>query len=437
MAAPDGGTGIAPLRPEALEQLMANAAHPAASEPASPSADTRPPLRVALYSHDTLGLGHIRRNLLLAQAIANAPLGATILMLAGAREAALFPMPPRVDCTTLPSIQKGNDGQYRSRRLCLSLRQIVSLRAHIIQGALEAFRPDMLVVDTEPRGAFRELEPALSWLRMQGRTHCVLGLRDIRDDATAVRREWRTTSSDTAIRDYYDEVWVYGDPRVFDVVREYRFPHDVATKLRYTGYLDQRARLDFVQPGDDGPRLLATLPTGRMVLCTVGGGQDGIALARAFIATPLLHDTFGLVLAGPQMPPDMLEHLRQRTEPSRCVRVLRFVPEPAPLFARADRLITMGGYNSALEAVSFAKPALIVPRVKPRQEQWLRADRLRALGLVDVLHPDELSPGRLGAWLAQEREHPQASGTVDLGGLPRIVEFLKERQWRVARPEAS
>jgi predicted glycosyltransferase len=416
---------------------MANAARLDVSGPDAPPLDAPSPLRVALYSHDTLGLGHIRRNLLLAQAIADAPLNATILMLTGAREAALFPMPPRVDCTTLPSIQKANDGQYRSRRLCLSLRQIVSLRAHIIQGALEAFRPDMLVVDTEPRGAFRELEPALSWLRMQGRTHCVLGLRDIRDDATAVRREWRTTSNDAAIRDYYDEVWVYGDPRVFDVVREYRFPHDVARKLRYTGYLDQRARLDFVQPGDDGPRVVATLPPGRMVLCTVGGGQDGIALARAFIATPLLHDTFGLVLAGPQMPPDMLEQLRQRTEPSRCVRVLRFVPEPAPLFARADRLITMGGYNSALEAVSFAKPALIVPRVKPRQEQWLRADRLRALGLVDVLHPDDLTPGRLGTWLAREQERPRASGAVDLGGLPRIVEFLKERQWRVARPEAS
>ena len=409
-----------------------------ASELDTPCADgTLSPFRVAFYSHDTLGLGHIRRNLLLAQTIADAPLGATILMLAGAREAAVFPMPPRVDCMTLPSIQKGNDGRYRSRRLCLSLRQIVSLRAHIIQGALEAFRPDMLVVDTEPRGAFRELEPALSWLRMQGRTHCVLGLRDIRDDARAVRREWRMASNDAAIRDYYDEVWVYGDPRVFDVVREYRFSREVAARLRYTGYLDQRARLDFVRPGDDGPRVLATLPPGRMVLCTVGGGQDGMALARTFVATPFPRDSFGLVLAGPQMPLDLLEDLRHRAEPLGRVRVLRFVPEPAPLFARADRLITMGGYNSTLEAVSFGKPALIVPRVKPRQEQWLRADRLRALGLLDVLHPDDLSPGRLGTWLAEERAHLRAADAVDLGGLPRIVEFLKEREGSVVRREAS
>jgi predicted glycosyltransferase len=395
-------------------------------------------LRVALYSHDTVGLGHIRRNLLLAQTIAHAPLSATILMIAGAREAAVFPMPPRVDCMTLPSIQKDNDGEYRARRLSLTLRQVITMRAHIIQGALEAFRPDMLVVDTEPRGAFRELDPALSWLRMQGRTHCVLGLRDIRDGAVAVRREWHKTSNDAAIRDYYDEVWVYGDQRVFDVVREYRFSRDVAAKLQYTGYLDQRARLGFVAPSDDGPRVVSTLPAGRMVLCTVGGGQDGMALARAFIATEFPRDSFGVILTGPQMPTETLEELRTQAERSRHIRVLRFVPEPAPLFARADRLIVMGGYNSTLEAVSFAKPALIVPRVRPRQEQWLRADRMSALGLLDVLHPDELSPEKIGTWLAQSREDPQPANVIDLGGLPRIVALLTTRQAnRLLTREAS
>ena len=395
-------------------------------------------MRVALYSHDTVGLGHIRRNLLIAQGIARATRDVTILMVAGAREAAVFSMPPNVDVTTLPSIQKCDDGRYQARRLGLTLPQIVALRARMIQGALEAFRPDVLIVDTEPRGAFRELEPALSWLRMQGRTHCILGLRDVRDEAATVRREWREASNDAAICDYYDAVWVYGDERVFDVVREYHLSREVAAKLRYTGYLDQRVRLTFVRPGDDGPRVLATLPPGRMVLCTVGGGQDGAALARAFIATELPQDAFGLVLAGPQMALDALDELRERAAPGQRVRVLRFLAEPAPLLEKADRLITMGGYNSTLEAVSFRKPALIVPRVRPRQEQWIRAERLSALGLVDVLHPDEVSPERLGAWLARERTLPQSDTVVDLGGLPRLLQFLTELDSaRAAAREAS
>jgi predicted glycosyltransferase len=383
---------------------------------------------VASYSHDTLGLGHIRRSLLIAQAISQSRLCATTLIIAGAREAGVFPWAPGIDCLTLPSIQKGDDGHYRSRRLQLPLPELVTARARILQSALEAFAPDVLIVDTESRGAFRELEPALSSLRMQGRTYCVLGLRDVRDEPAVVRREWEKASHESAIRDYYDQVWVYGDRKVFDVVQEYGLPAAVAAKLHYTGFLDQSARLDFVRPGDDGPRVLATLPQGRLILCTVGGGQDGARLARAFVQTELPSDAFGLVLVGPQMAADVLDELRESSARSGRVRVLRFLPEPAPLLARADRLVSMGGYNSTLEAISFGKPALIVPRVRPRLEQWIRADRLKALDLVDLLHPDDLSPTRLGEWLANDWTPRPAREVVDMNGLARLVELLAERE---------
>ena len=340
----------------------------------------------------------------------------------------MFLMPSRADCLTLPSIQKDGDGIYRSRRLSLTLQEVISLRARIIQGALEAFRPDVLVVDTEPRGAFRELDPALCWLRMQAHTHCVLGLRDVRDEPAAVKRAWHEASNDAAIRDYYDQVWVYGDPLVVDVVREYGFSEEIAAKLRYTGYLDQRARLQSVRPGDDGPRVLATLPPGRLMLCTVGGGQDGECLARAFIDAPLPDDAYGLVLAGPQMSADALDQLREHATHRPRMRVLRFLPEPGPLLERTERLVTMGGYNSTLEAISFGKPALIVPRVRPRLEQWIRADRLKSLGLVDVLHPDDLSAEKLGEWLASDFRPRPAQSAIAMDGLARVISFLEDRE---------
>jgi predicted glycosyltransferase len=423
------------MNPLSRTPLHARAVGPAAVT--SAAGDPRPvercrtlsrsiPLRVAFYSHDTLGLGHIRRNLLIAQSFAQSQLHTTTLMLAGAREVGMLPLGPGVDCVTLPSIQKSDEGEYRSRRLTLALQQVVNMRARILQGALETFRPDVLIVDTEPRGAFRELEPALSSLRAQGRTHFVLGLRDVRDDPVVARREWQAASSEAAIRDYYDEVWVYGDPAVFDVVREYGLSAEVSVKLRYTGYLDQRQRLRFVCPGDEGLRVLETLPPGRMMLCTLGGGQDGAPLARAFIDAPLPAGAFGVVLAGPQMPQPLFDDLRGLAARTARVRLLRFLPEPAPLVAHADRLVTMGGYNSTLEALSFGKPALIVPRVRPRQEQWVRADRLRTLGLLDVLHPDRLSPAALGEWLTRESVPPPTSAAVDFGGLPRVVEFMRQ-----------
>jgi predicted glycosyltransferase len=252
----------------------------------STAARLHAPLRVAFYSHDTVGLGHIRRNLLIAQTVAQSALGATTLVLAGAREAGVLPLARGVDCVTMPSIQKTDAGEYRPRRLDVTLSDVVRVRARIAQASLEAFRPDVLIVDTEPRGACRELDPVLAALRARDQTHCVLGLRDIRDHPAVTRREWRMAANEAAIREYYDQVWVYGDPAVFDVVREYGLPPDIAAKLRYTGYLDQRTRLDLVRPDDDGPRVLAGLPAGRMMLCLLGGGQDGARLAQTFIDAP-------------------------------------------------------------------------------------------------------------------------------------------------------
>ena len=111
---------------------------------------------------------------------------------------------------------------------------------------------------------------------------CVLGLRDILDDPAAVQSEWQETGSEEALRRFYDAVWVYGDPAVFDTAREYDFSLKVAAKLRYVGYLDQREQLRHSTGADADPMAFLDLPEGRLVACFVGGGQDGAFLAEAF-----------------------------------------------------------------------------------------------------------------------------------------------------------
>ena len=81
-----------------------------------------------------------------------------------------------------------------------------------------------------------------------------------------------------------------------------------------------------------------------------------------------------------------------------CVQ--EFSAEADYLISRADCVVTMGGYNSVCSVLSFGKRALIVPRVVPRKEQLIRAERLARLGLVDVLHPDQLSAAAMQDWIA-------------------------------------
>ncbi|MDQ3462215.1 MAG: glycosyltransferase [Actinomycetota bacterium] len=367
--------------------------------------------RIALYSHDSQGLGHVRRNLAIASALAEADSAVQILLLTGAPGAASLPAPPGADFLTLPAIGKGRDGTYRARSLASSFDAIIELRSRVLHAALSAFDPDLLIVDKVPRGAGGELEPALASLRTTGRTRCVLGLRDVLDDAAVARRQWREDRATEAVAHFYDQVWVYGDPRVLDPVAEYDLPPIVAARTTYTGYLGH------------GRPLAATTATAApprpFVLCLVGGGQDGSTLAQNFLAARLPEGRSGLVVTGPYMAADDRLALQRVAARRPDMTVEGFVDGVEHLIDRAESVVSMGGYNSVCELLASGARTLLVPRARPRTEQLVRAECLARHGLVEVLHPDVLSPCRLSGWMAGS-SRPATEVPIDLDGLSRI-----------------
>ena len=178
--------------------------------------------RVALYSHDGLGLGHIRRNLAIAHALA-ATASPDILLLTGAPGAVLSDRPEGCDIVSLPALTKDRDGGYAARHLSFGAAALTALRSGILTAALTSFRPDVLIVDKHPRGWNGELVAALTALRALG-TRVVLGLRDVLDDAATTRREWQADDSASALEAWYDQVWVYGDRGVHDPLAELHVP---------------------------------------------------------------------------------------------------------------------------------------------------------------------------------------------------------------------
>ena len=384
------------------------------------------PSRIALYSPGMVGLGHIRRNLVVAQALAAGHPAPAILLIAEAREAGALPMPDGVDCVTLPALQKHADGVSTPRHLGLPLGSVVTVRSRIIDAALDAFEPDLVIVDHLPLGAHGELRPALERLRAGGRTRCVLGLRDILDSPDVVRDEWLNRGYDDAVEEHYDAVWVYGDPAVFDATREYDLPPQVTAKLRFAGYLDTRARLRC--RGVDGDRLWASLglPPGRLALCLVGGGVDGDQVAMAFVRADLPAGAHGVIVAGPFMPAGVRRRLHEASCLHGRMRVVDFVSEPVVLVRHADWIVTMGGYNSVCDALAFEKRALVVPRQSPRCEQRIRAERLQALGLVDTLAPGAATPAAIAAWLAGESAAGASRPFIDMNALARLPRFVAD-----------
>ena len=383
------------------------------SESAGAGRTVRRP-RIALYGHDTVGLGHLRRNLTLARTLAGPPVNADVLVVAGAPEAAVFPRPEGVDVVTLPSVAKDASGGYVSGGLGIPLDKVVAIRAAVLRAALGSFAPDLLVVDKVALGLGGELAPALRRVRSRFDTRTVLGLRDVLDDPRAARTEWRRLRTTEALREHYDEVWVYGDAAVHDLADACQVPPGLRAILHHVGYLaDGRTGPPVPPPGP--------APGTPYVVGLVGGGQDGSRLATALAGAAGRTGVPHVVLvAGPYLPTSTLTALR-RSEGA-ALTVVPFATEPERWLADAGAVVSMGGSNTVTEVLTTSTPALLVPRTTPRLEQWVRAERLAAMGLVDALHPADLEPDRLARWMAGAvgRRVPRA-GRLDLGGLAAVA----------------
>lgn len=371
-------------------------------------------LRVALYSHDAQGLGHIRRNLVIAHALSDGGAAPDLLLLTSAPDAAHAGRPPGCDIVSLPALAKDAAGGYGARHLSMGPAQLSEIRTAVLHAALSSFRPDVLIVDKHPRGFRGELQPALDALRPLG-TRVVLGLRDVLDDACTAAREWREADSARAISAWYDEVWVYGDRSVHDPLAGLELP--AGTPVRYTGYLAHG------RP----PARLRTRVGGPFVLAMVGAGQDGADVARAFARSRMPDGHRGLVVTGPHMPEPEVRELRAIAAARDDLRVVRSAPDAAGLIARAAAVVGMGGYNTVCEALTARVPFLVVPRVAPRREQLVRAEALVRRGALDLMTPDRLTPEALGEWIAEAvRRGERPAPAIDLDGLRRLTRIFAD-----------
>lgn len=380
--------------------------------------------RIALYSHDACGLGHIRRNLALAHALARLDPRPDVLLLSGADEAGAFARPAGCDLVGLPGITKSTDGSYDARHLHAELADVVDLRRSILTAALDRFAPDLLIVDKHPRGAFGELEPALGHLAARG-SAVVLGLRDVLDDPLVAAAEWARAGGSDALERWYAGVWVYGDPSVCDPTTDLNLPPRLRGRVDYVGYL-ARGRED-ATGGQVAQLPVDQLPADQppvdqpYVLGLAGGGGDGADLADAFTTARFPPAVHGVFVAGPHLPEDVRRRLHRRAAGRSDLAVFDFTTDLLSLLARASEVVAMGGYNTVAEVLCHSAPALIVPRVRPRTEQLIRAEAMAAAGHADLLHPDRLSPEALSAWMAGALTRaPLPRHGIDLDGLAKI-----------------
>jgi len=338
--------------------------------------------RILIYSHDTFGLGHLRRCRTIAHALVDQFKGLSVLILSGSPIIGRFDFRARVDFVRIPGVIKLHNGEYTSLGLHIDLQDTLKLRESIILNTAQAFQPDLFLIDKEPLGLKGEVESTLQMLTEKG-VPAVLGIRDVLDAPHLLKPEWESKRAIPALQQYYREIWVYGDEAMGNPLTGLELPESVQQKIHYTGYLKREL------PERVRSKHLQQTPV-PYILITPGGGGDGVEmvdwLLSAYEQCPdfLCH---GLFVLGPFMPLADQQVFQQRIDKLDNASLLTFDNHMESLMNGAEAVVAMGGYNTFCEILSFNKRALLIPRTSPREEQLIRALHARKLGLVSLIDP--------------------------------------------------
>src|SRR5919108_865009 len=302
---------------DVLESLDERVVPPLATRATHARGDAvvRNTLRIALYSQDSLGLGHLRRTTHIGRRLLEEAPDSAVLLFADSPVAPFFELPDGMDCVKLPSILKVDAGRWRPTSLPIPTADLQRLRSGLLYHTLVDYRPDLVLVDHMPGGTQGELRPALGALRQeQPACRLVLGLRDVLDASHVTRRVWQDEGAYEALRQYYDAVLIYGNRELFDTAATYDIPAPPGG-IHYCGYVVHGGLL---RPPETVRAGLLRARGERLVFVSAGGGGDGQRLMQTYLRA-LRHlgarvDFATLMAIGVNAPRAVRQELHQEAE---------------------------------------------------------------------------------------------------------------------------
>lgn len=389
---------------------------------------------ILMYSHDTYGLGHIRRTMAIASHLLGPRIN--ILILTGSPIAGRFSFPEQIDFVRIPGMIKKTNDEYLPLSIKINAQHALDIRKNIITATAKTFQPHLFIVDKEPLGLKKEVLPTLQWLRRcRPDTRSILGLRDIMDDAETVKKDWKEKKVYQHLENLYSEIWIYGIREFYDPVKEYNISESISRKMYFTGYIPRKI------PGKETVRHfkkeIGLKNDEKLVVVTTGGGGDGYKVMDTYLTALESYTNSqpfkSVLITGPFMPKlerrDVFKRARKLG-----VRTYHFYRQMEKIFAAADVVVSMGGYNTLCEILGQGTVSLVIPRETPRMEQIIRARAFNRQNLVDYIPWDDFTPELLREKIVSLLQNPvpyrEAISRFQLTGIETMQQRLREFRCR-------
>ncbi|MBB4955768.1 putative glycosyltransferase [Agrobacterium vitis] len=333
--------------------------------------------RVLFYVQHLLGIGHLARASRIAEAMVEA--GFAVTLVTGGAPVKGFPG-AGVAHVQLPAVLSatGFSGLVDSDG-CPVDEAFEQNRTALLLDTFQSVQPDVVIVEAFPFGRRQvrfELLPLLEAIKaMRPKPLLFSSVRDILQENRKPGRDQETAD---LVRAHFDGVLVHGDPHFVRLEETFPLAASIADKIYYTGLVAAPAPV----PADD---LFD-------IVVSAGGGAVGAALiAAALEAQALLggNDRWCLI-TGPNLP--QADYDRFAAQAPDTVSLYRFRADFPALLPQAKLSVSQAGYNTVCDVLRAHCPALLVPFAAGGEtEQTVRAQKLHALGLAEVVVEDGLN----------------------------------------------
>ncbi|RMG65395.1 MAG: hypothetical protein D6715_08580 [Calditrichaeota bacterium] len=349
---------------------------------------------IVMYSQDGRGLGRTTRTLKIAAYLVKQIPEASILLLTDLSLVGRLKIPERVDFVHLPEVVLEN-GRALTQNLTLGSSSVLKIRRKITRTAVKTFKPNWIIIDRDPLFLPDEVKRTFSFVRKRlPETRVAWALPDVLGDPELVCQEMRRLDVYKVLNRVAHEIWIFGVREIFNQEMAYRYPEELARKVRYLGYL---------QAPDAGSAALGTegvLSSGKpFVLVAAGSGVRGYQLLDNYLK--MLERSgqdwpfASVVVSGPMMDSTQKSDIKQRCEKLPDVEFHRFSKHLLQYVKQAELVITTGGFNLMCEVLSYQKNALFVPDSGNYNEHLFRSRLLNERGFAHLLSPDRLTPEAL------------------------------------------
>jgi len=379
------------------------------------------PRRVFFHVQHLLGIGHLKRAVTLARAMAAAGMEVTLASgglpvpeLAAAASATgvhFVQLPPASAADlTFKVLVDGNgrpvDDEWKRAR------------SEALLAAWRAADSQVLMVELFPFGRRQmrfELLPLLEAARSSGAA-IACSVRDVLGTQKSPQRQEETLA---LLERFFDRVFVHGDPGAIAFERSFPLAGRIAARIEYTGYVVDDARPASGNAGEGE------------VIVSAGGGAVGAGLLAAAIgARPLttLRDRRWRLLAGSNLPEEDYQELAKLTSGAPGIELERSRPDFTTLLANCVLSVSQAGYNTLMETVGAGARAVMVPFARGQEtEQTLRARCFAERGLLEMVEESALTPETLAAAIDSAASKPRAApAAINLDGARRCAAAITE-----------